>query len=130
MPEPERSEGRVVSLRKISHFLCAPPTPNAVTNPEIWFRGSRFARNCEKQPPRESISLSWGPTHRKTVTNRRMHRLGQTFETPRKFWLNRRKLDDAFIPFRSSRSEGNRDSFPRSRRSTERYWNSSAIHRP
>src|SRR5579859_723379 len=35
-----------------------------------------------------------------------MHRLGQTFETPRKFWLNRRKLDDAFIPFRSSRSEG------------------------
>jgi len=49
-----------VSLRKTSHFLCAPPTRNAVTNPEIWFRAAvlpEIARSNHREnqplpPPR------------------------------------------------------------------------------
>ena len=61
MPEPERNEGRVVFLRKISHF-SVPTTQKALTNEEPQFFARviirrYLARNCEKQPPRERLGL-------------------------------------------------------------------------
>ena len=61
MPETERSEGRVVFRRKISHF-SVPTTQKAVTNekPQIFARviiRRHLARNCEKQPPRDPLGL-------------------------------------------------------------------------